>query len=574
MRRILRAPFILFCSGVAVTAFVLFHAPASLKGADRTRPTGNKYAAPLQETFWTDTTGNWFTPANWSAGLPNSDVSAQINNGGTAEVMSASAAANQVELGVGIQDTGTLSVSGSGTLDSNSMRIAGNGRGHLSITNGGAVSSGNFIIGASSGSNGTVTVCGSGSIWTNVVVCFVAYQGDATLNIANAAQVSDDSASIGESSGSIGIVTVDGSGSTWSHVTDVTVGGDGTGTLNIINGGSVSAFNSTSGGGVIARNPGSAGTVNLSGAGSTWINHAALAISEGGTAALHVMNGGAVTSFYGTIGTFGGTGVVTVDGTGSIWTNDTQLYVGATDGVGSLTITQGGKVTDATGYIGLEQTSSGTVDVHGAGSTWMNNGNVYVGGNESGAGGNGVLHLSNGGTVHAANVTVWHPGTVSGSGSVQATSGVTIEGTLSPEHTLSINGDIALGTTATTLSTVTPTTADNIVVQGAAALNGDLEVTLTGGDFTVGTQYTLLQAKSGLKATMFANVSISFPPNQGFIPQVTYDTNHVYLILEPSGSPTPTVTPASSPNPRPTSTPRLRPTPAPRPTPPPRVICP
>lgn len=110
-------------------------------------------------------------------------------------------------------------------------------------------------------------------------------------------------------------------------------------------------------------------------------------------------------------------------------------------------------------------------------------------------------------------------------------------------------------------STVTPDDADNMVVEGTVTLDRDLEATLTGGPFIVGTQYTLVQANGGLNSTTFSNVSITSPP--GINPQVMYDTNHVYLVIEPAG--TPTVTPTTTP--RPTPTPRSRPAPHPRPTP-------
>ena len=69
-----------------------------------------------QTTVWTDGTGNWFTPANWSAGVPNANTDALINNGGNAQITSSGAAAGEVEIGVGVQDSGTLSTSGSGDL--------------------------------------------------------------------------------------------------------------------------------------------------------------------------------------------------------------------------------------------------------------------------------------------------------------------------------------------------------------------------------------------------------------------------------------------------------------------------
>jgi len=141
-------------------------------------------------------------------------------------------------------------------------------------------------------------------------------------------------------------------------------------------------------------------------------------------------------------------------------------------------------------------------------------------------------------------------------------------------------------------SAVTPGTAASVTVQGTAALGGSLNVTLTGGPFIQGTQYTLLLANGGLNGTTFSNVSITAPP--GVTAQVTYDTNHVYLVIQsgggsptptatgtPSATPTatgtqtptatPTVTSTPSPTHRGNGTPRPRPTHVARPTPPPHI---
>ena len=147
----------------------------------------------LAQTVWTDGTGNWFTPANWSAGVPNSSTIAEINNGGTAQVTSSGAAASQVEIGVGAGDAGTLSISGAGSLqDEGAMYIGEDGSGSLSITAGATVSSSLFALGQNSGSSGTATVSGSGSTWTNLVFCFVGQDGNGTLNITNGGSVSDE----------------------------------------------------------------------------------------------------------------------------------------------------------------------------------------------------------------------------------------------------------------------------------------------------------------------------------------------------------------------------------------------
>src|SRR5439155_10410113 len=85
-----------------------------------------------ETTVWTDGIGSWFTPANWSAGVPNSSTIAQINNGGTAQIMSNGAAASLVEMGVAAGDAGTLSISGAGSLqDEGAMYIGEEGVGTL-----------------------------------------------------------------------------------------------------------------------------------------------------------------------------------------------------------------------------------------------------------------------------------------------------------------------------------------------------------------------------------------------------------------------------------------------------------
>ena len=143
-----------------------------------------------QTTAWTDGTGNWFTPANWSAGVPNANTDAQINNGGNAQITSSGAETGGLEIGVGVQDSGTLSTSGSGDLQTGGlMYIARSGTGNLSISSGGSVSSGRFIIGENAGSQGTVTVSGVDSTWSNSVVCFIGFDGNATLNVTNGGQL-------------------------------------------------------------------------------------------------------------------------------------------------------------------------------------------------------------------------------------------------------------------------------------------------------------------------------------------------------------------------------------------------
>ena len=67
--------------------------------------------------------------------------------------------------------------------------------------------------------------------------------------------------------------------------------------------------------------------------------------------------------------------MVTVDGAGSTWTNSGDLYVGNC-GSGTLSISNGGSVSNANGYIGYYSGYTGRVTVDGAGSTWTNSGHL------------------------------------------------------------------------------------------------------------------------------------------------------------------------------------------------------
>ncbi|MEI9895271.1 MAG: hypothetical protein WDN28_15615 [Chthoniobacter sp.] len=67
----------------------------------------------------------------------DTNIKAQINNGGTAQITAAGAAANTLYLGNGVGESGSLSVSGSGTLTINGstgfymvVGEAGSGHGH------------------------------------------------------------------------------------------------------------------------------------------------------------------------------------------------------------------------------------------------------------------------------------------------------------------------------------------------------------------------------------------------------------------------------------------------------------
>jgi T5SS/PEP-CTERM-associated repeat protein/autotransporter-associated beta strand protein len=189
-----------------------------------------------------------------------------------------------------------------------------------------------------------------------------------------------------------GSVVVDGANSTWNITGTLYNGYNGTGTLTISNGGSV-----TSASNFVGYNAGSNGTVTVTGANSTWnLESSGLVVGNAGTGNVTIANGGSVTSGEGFLGyASGSSGTVTVDGANSTWNlGSYQLNVGY-GGPGNLTISAGGNVTSATGYVG--QFSNGTVLVTGANSTWnLGSYGLNVG---YGVSSTGNLTISDNGTV-------------------------------------------------------------------------------------------------------------------------------------------------------------------------------
>ena len=245
------------------------------------------------------------------------------------------------------------------------------------------------FIGFATGSQGAVTVRGTGSTWTNSGPLSVGNGGTGALTIVNGGVVSSSTNSfIGSIAGSQGAVTVTGAGSAWTTGGLLSVGSAGTGTLTVVNGGVVSS-------GFL--------TVGQSGIGTLTIGNGAV-VSSGllfvgrlGTGTLRIENAGTlVTSIPGAdIGEgVGSQGTVTVAGAGSTWTNSGLLSVG-TNGTGRLAVASGGLVSNTDGFIGFATGSQGAVRVTGAGSTWTSSGALFLG--RFGA---GALTIANGGTVN------------------------------------------------------------------------------------------------------------------------------------------------------------------------------
>jgi hypothetical protein len=123
-------------------------------------------------TRWTDDVDIWHNSADWDYGEPNPTTAAEINNGGTARIITDFPMANALSLTLGLNtgQSGNVVVSAAfGDLDVGEAIFVGKGgAGNLTITQG-IVNSASASIASLAGelwvSNGSAKVDGGGSHW-------------------------------------------------------------------------------------------------------------------------------------------------------------------------------------------------------------------------------------------------------------------------------------------------------------------------------------------------------------------------------------------------------------------------
>ncbi len=317
-------------------------------------------------------------------------------NGGIAHSESGSIASDAGSVG-------SVIVSGPGSTWNlstiNAFAIGGGGDATLRIDNGGAVHSGQAIIGWSAGSDGRVAVSGGTAVWDPLNNIYVGFDGTGDLQVQDGATVRTVGSAgpgaaatvyIGKNGSGVGTVTVSSATadiSTLSASDRIEIGSDGTGTLSIEKGGMAVAPTDT----WIAIAGGSTGTLNLTGdaggrgvleTGSVirGVGNATLNMDGGilranrdegdflnGFSSLAVAGGGAwfdtnthdvsvATAFSGT-SSFNklGAGTLTLSGNSATFTGNTEIQAGTlqVDGIlgGPVNVLTGARLT-GTGSVG------------------------------------------------------------------------------------------------------------------------------------------------------------------------------------------------------------------------------
>jgi T5SS/PEP-CTERM-associated repeat protein len=348
--------------------------------------------------------------------------------------------------------TGTINVDGTGSLWSNSgdVRVGTEGNGFVEISGGGRAALNSIYIGrgnevTTSAGAGTVSVhgtnsrlaCGAmaiGQIGAGVLTIAdgggvlvvggkltVGRSGDGEMHVFAGGRLEAGETILGGESGSAtgsAIVTVSGAGSQWINAADLKLSNLSPASLAISAGATVQDDNAFVGFGIGPSD----GEAVVDGPNSTWINQGSFVVGNRGLGTVTISNQGRVTSVTGIVGAELGTndpvflgrgiGSVTVDGAGSEWANSGTLVVGQS-GAGTLNIVASAVVRTGIGLIGDQVGGVGSVHVDGPGSRWISTGFTGIG-----FLGAGELTIGNGGSVQAQDLLVDSNGRLSGGGTI------------------------------------------------------------------------------------------------------------------------------------------------------------
>ncbi len=318
---------------------------------------------------------------------------------------------------IGRHSTSTAKVSGAGSSwNTGNLYIGGDdtdsttprGNGTLIVSGGGSVTSSGVRLGLNSGDSGTASVSGSGSVWNTGganTVLSVGFNGTGTVSVSDNARLETAWAIIGHNASSTGSVTIS-NGARLTDTGSLYVGNEGTGTLTVASGGDV-----TSTDGFVGTGNGSHGTATVTGSGSSWNMAGALFVGQntGSTGTMTISDGATVSDYQGIVGDLAGSsGSLTVTGAGSTWASvvtNGQAYSGDINagrlGNGTITVSNGGKITGNRFYAGNEAHSSGTVLITGADSSITTTDRFVVGSE-----GTGTATVTRGGTISTGIIKI------------------------------------------------------------------------------------------------------------------------------------------------------------------------
>jgi T5SS/PEP-CTERM-associated repeat protein len=386
--------------------------------------------------------------------------------------------------GTTLLEEGDLIVGGASTLN-NTMNVSADGLAQIE---------GNGIVGRDAGSNGNITVDGTGST-LQIKDLTIGQSGTGTVTVQNSGTLTETGDLIlAQNANSNGTLTVDGSGTTFSYTGgDIVVGSAGTGTVTVQNGALVDVSGTT----VTLGDENTGNGTLVATDDNTQLNTGDLTVGGSGMGALTVKDNATLISGPATIGDeANSTGTATITGEGSTWTTS-DLTVGA-GGTGELNIDDGGLVS-ASGdklTLGDESTGDGTITLSNAGSALKFTGEI-----DDGENGKGLFAVQGGASLTAFSMNIGDKGTGNGTLNVDG-SGTTME--VQQDFNVGEEGTGALNVTdgAHFLNDADATLAD-LGGSGTAVIDSNSVWTI-GGDLSVGHQ-----GIGGLQVTAKSFVSAS-----------------------------------------------------------------
>ncbi len=373
------------------------------------------------------------------------NIGGQDTGDGTLNIDGSGTTADLSTTVVGDEGAGTMNVTNTAAVTTDALTIgnAATGNGTLNINTNAVVRAGDDTsVGEEEGSQGEVTVDGTGSALNISGDLKVGASGDGTMTVSNNGTVSNQDGTVGAEETGTGDVEVTGQGSIWHSTGELVIGEQGTGEVTVDEGGSLRVDGDLT----IGKQAGSEGTLTLDGPATTFTYSGGdVTIGSSGTGTMNVQNGVFID--------LGGNGVTlgdeedqsdaTGDGTLNVTSADTVLKTGdltvGGKGTGELNINDGATVVSGDGAIGDEADSSGTATVSGPGAIWTAT-DMTVGGK-----GDGTLNIEDGGalTVNSSEMVIGDETTGTGV--------VTLSG---DESQLSFKGELQVGEQGTGLLAV------------------------------------------------------------------------------------------------------------------------
>lgn len=316
-----------------------------------------------------------------------------VNSGGVVNVTNCAA----IFMAQNAGSSGTLLIHDPGSVFNNAacgIQVGQAGAATVTVSNGGELDTlGSSFIAGSAGTSSSVTVTGAGSKWAFSGL-LVGASGNGAVNVAAGGLVTQTACStvtVGSGFNSVSAVNVGGAGSHWANGgCGFDLGTDGNGTLNVTSGAVVDGVGSL----ILGKNFNtSKGAITVSGVGSKLTSAADVEVGEFGVGTLTISGGGVLADATANLADLNGSsGTATVDGVGSAWNTSGALGIGR-NGAGSLSITNGAVVTSASGWVS-GSTDGGSLTVSGTGSKWTAATSLDLGER-----GTSTISITNGGVV-------------------------------------------------------------------------------------------------------------------------------------------------------------------------------